>query len=156
MIEKQSKNAESASHIQTQPEVVHSTTEIAPILPTLTPVFTQSRGLMTPRKARLRKQLDFMATSNSEINSKVKALRSKLKTPKRCVNQAIHRKIEIIMRKNRVIITHKLCELLNFISTCYFWPTCYMFIYLNKYSFICYYLNLWHQHNCWEFPCQRQ
>lgn len=74
--------------------------------PTSSTMTTTTRGrneLVTPRKAKMRKRLSFMSIKSSEMKKNIKELRKKVKTPKRVVNQAIQRKIDIIETRDKKI-----------------------------------------------------
>ena len=62
---------------------------------------------ITPRKIKLKKRLEFAASSSSKQREQIKELRKKLKTPKRVTNQAVQRKNAIIAKKNRKILDLK-------------------------------------------------
>ncbi|XP_013393414.1 uncharacterized protein LOC106161101 [Lingula anatina] len=89
-----------SSHAQDTPENL-------PSEPSSSFTTRSSTELLTPRKARMRKQLKFLTSSSAEMRKKlkgdIKELKQKMKTPKRVINQAIGRKIEIIKKKDATI-----------------------------------------------------
>ena len=83
-----------------------SQTPVSPQAPSTSPssattpcVMTRSSALLTPRKERLRKTLDFTRESVRQQKIRILQLRMKLKTPKKVINQALKRKEKIIRRK---------------------------------------------------------
>ena len=56
---------------------------------------------LTPRKKKLYQRLDVMSASKDEILKLNRDLKKKFKNPKRVINQAIQRKIDIIENRNK-------------------------------------------------------
>jgi len=68
---------------------------------------TRIRMTLTPRKVKLQRRLDFATESAVKMKSKLVQLKRKMKVPKRVVNQAIQRKINIIAKKDKQIVELK-------------------------------------------------
>ncbi|XP_041459631.1 uncharacterized protein LOC121411152 [Lytechinus variegatus] len=62
-----------------------------------------SSKVLTPRKQKLKKRLLFMSSSRAELLAKHTALKAKLKTPKRVINQSLKRKQKQILLKDKKI-----------------------------------------------------
>jgi hypothetical protein len=66
------------------------------------------RGIpLTPQKAKMKKRLEFMTQTCSamkeEYQTKMGDLKGKLKSPKRCINQAVQRQKDKVEKKNKEI-----------------------------------------------------
>ncbi|KAK6168189.1 hypothetical protein SNE40_022066 [Patella caerulea] len=85
-----------------------SSSLLTPPLPTSSTRSTRSQTQsLTPRKASMKRRLDFLSASSVKLKKQhkesVSYLKEKLKTPKRVINQAIQRKLNIIKKKDQKI-----------------------------------------------------
>ena len=100
------------SHDVRSPEPYTPVTSVSTGVSTRT---TRSRDIETPRKAKLRKRLEFVSSVSWQRRQKYKSLlkvmKKRMKSPKRVVNQALQRKVNIIAKQHHQI--QELQRLLN-------------------------------------------